>query len=240
MSRKDNVETLLAYAEGQYQDIRERYDEALHNESLDLSVPVKNLMENLRSALDYMAHDIYESCCHAAQVASGKPEPRNIYFPYGHTEADFASGVGSSLPELSSLAPTVYDLIASIQPYRGGDTWLCDLCSILNENKHDQLTPQVRSETETYTVSSDYGRVTIPVNNPSVRIRSLPGAVKLFGVPAQFTDEGIHTAPSDRLKHQRTKWIAFVFKDFNVDVLRLLGKAVPGITGLADDLYRVI
>lgn len=240
MSRKDDVETLLTSAKEQYERICEGYDKALRDESLDFRVPVKNLVENLRSALDYMAHDIYESCCQTAQVTSGKPEPHNIYFPYGRTEADFKSAVGSSLPALSSLAPNAYDLVASIQPFRCSDTWLCNLCSILNEKKHDQLTPQIRSETVTHTVSSGFGSVTIPVNDPSVRIRSLPGAVKIFGVPAQFTDDGIQTAPSDSLKHQRTKWVAFLFKGSNINVLGLLNKAVPGITNLAKNLYKEI
>jgi len=240
MSRKEDVEMVLTVAKKQHEDICEAYNKALHDESLDLRVPVKNLMENLRSALDYMAHDIYELCCQTARVASGKPKPRNIYFPYGRTEANFKSGVGSSLPQLATLAPNVYDLITSIQPFRCGDNWLYDLCSILNEKKHDRLTPQIRSETETYTVSSGTGSVTIRVNDPSVHVRSLPGAVKIFGVPAQFTDQGIRTAPSDKLTHKRTKWVAFLFEDTNTNVLDLLNKAVPGISNLAKRLYKEI
>ena len=197
-------------------------------------------MENLRSALDYMAHDIYESCCQTTRLASGKPEPRNIYFPYGRSEADFRSGVGSSLPGLDTLAPNVYSLIALIQPFQRGDNWLYDLCSILNEKKHDRLTPQKRLETETYTVSSKTGSVTIRVNDPSGYVRSVPGAVKIFGVPAQFTDQGIRTAPSDKLTHKRTKWVAFLFEGTNVNVLGLLNKAVPGISDLAKKLYKEI
>ena len=117
MSRKDDIEVTLAAARDQYENICEAYDRALRDESLDLRVSVKNLMENLRSALDYMAHDIYESCCQTARLASGKPEPRNIYFPHGRSEADFRSGMGSSLPGLDTLASNVYSLIASIQPF---------------------------------------------------------------------------------------------------------------------------
>jgi hypothetical protein len=240
MSRKDDTETILAEARSQYENLRKAYDKALRDESLDLRVSVKNLMENLRSALDYMAHDVYESCCQAARLASGRPDPRNIYFPYGRSEADFRSGVGSSLPGLDTLAPDVYSLIASIQPYQDGDNWLYNLCSILNEKKHDRLTPQVRKETETYTVSSKSGSVTIRVNDPSGHVRSVPGAVKIFGVPAQFTDQGILTAPSDKLTHKRSKWVAFLFEGTNVNVLGLLDKAVPGISDFAEKLYDEI
>lgn len=240
MSRQLDVEMLLASARDQYEDIYEAYDKALRDESLDLRVSVKNLMENLRSALDYMAHDIYESCCQTAQLASGKPEPRDIYFPYGSSEADFRSRVGSSLPGLRALAPNVYSLIAWIQPFQCGDNWLNDLCLILNENKHNRLTPQKRSESEVYAVSSKAGSVSILVNDPSVHVRSLPGTVEVFGVPAQFSDQGIRTAPSDKLTHKRIRWVAFLFEGTNVNVLGLLSKAVPGISDLAKRLYRQI
>lgn len=240
MNRKSDIDVILAAATQQYESIRREYDKALQDQSLDLRVPVKNLMENLRSALDYMAHDIYEACCQAPRAASGQPDPRNVYFPYGRTEADFRSGVGSSLPGLSTHAPVVYNLLLSIQPFRCGDKWLYDLCSILNEKKHDRLKAQVRSETETYTVESQFGSITIPVNNPNVKISSLPGAVEIFKVPAEFTDNGIRTAPSDQLKHKRTKWIAFTFDGADVNVIGLLDKAVLGVKEFAEQLYREI
>ncbi len=240
MNRKNDVETILSAAKEQYESIRKDYDRALQDQSLDLRVPVKNLMENLRSALDYMAHDIYEACCRAARVASGMPDPCNIYFPYGQSEAYFRSGVGSSLPNLAINNPAVYDLIALIQPFRSGDTWLYDLCSILNEKKHNKLKAQVRSETETHTVESEFGNVTIPVNNPNIKITSMPGAVKIFGVPAEFTSNGIRTAPSDKLKHKRTKWVAFSFEGSDVNVIGLLDKSVANIANLAERLYKEI
>ncbi len=238
MSRKEDVEMVLAEAKKQHEEICDAYNKEFCNEALDLHVPVKNLMENLRSALDYMAHDIYESCCQAERVATGKSEPRNIYFPYGRTETDFRSSVGSSLPGLATLAPNAYDLLISLQPFRCGDSWLYDLCSILNEQKHDRLTPQMRSETETYTVSKGTGNVTIRINDPSVHVRSLQGAVKIFGVPAQFTDQGIRTAPSDQLTHERTRWVAFLFEGTSTNVLTLLNTAVPIISNLGKRLYE--
>jgi hypothetical protein len=240
MNRKNDVNVILKAAREQYDDIRKGYDTALQDQSLDLRVPIKNLMENLRSALDYMAHDIYETCCQAAQVAAGKPNPRNIYFPYGRTEADFKSGVGSSLPGLSISAPVVYDLIVSVQPFRCSDDWLYSLCSILNEKKHDKLQAQVRSEVETHTVENEFGSVTIPVNNANIGISSMPGAVKIFGVPAEITKEGIRTAPSDRISHKRTKWVAFLFDGTDINVIGLLDRAVAGVTELAVQIYKRI
>jgi hypothetical protein len=240
MSRKDDVNTIIVAAKKQYEGIRKEYDNALRKQSYDLRVPVKNLMENLRSALDYMANDIYDTCCQASRVLAGKSDPRNIYFPYGRTEADFKSGVGSSLPDLERKNPAVYTLIESIQPFRCNNTWLYDLCSILNEKKHNKLTAQIRSETEIYSVESEHGCVSIPVNNPNVKVTSMPGAVKIFGVPAEFTNEGIKTAPSDRLIHKRTKWVAFTFEGSDINVIGMLDKAVANIIDFAHKLYTLI
>jgi len=240
MNRKSDVGAILIAATQQYDTVRQDYERALRDKSLDLRVPLKNLMENLRSALDYMAHDIYESCCQSTRTASGQPDPKSIYFPYGKTEADFKAGLGSSLPGLATNAPDVYKILISIQPFICGDTWLCDLCVILNEKKHDRLKAQERSESETYTVESQHGSVTIPVNNPNKKATSLPGAVKIFGVPAEFREDGIHTAPSDTLKHKRTRWVAFIFEGTNVNVINLLDKATAGIENLAEELYQRI
>jgi hypothetical protein len=239
MNRKSDVYTIITEAKKQYERILKEYDRALREQSLDLRVPVKNLMENLRSSLDYMSHDIYETCCQATRITSGKSRPRNIYFPYGDTEKNFKSAIGSSLPDLADSNPTVYDLIASIQPFRCKDTWLYDLCLIVNENKHDKLKAQERSEKDIYTVESEHGYVGIPVNDPNIRITSTPGAVKIFGVPAEFTSEGIKTAPS-KLIHKRTKWVAFTFEGSNINVIAMLDRSITFIPDFADKLYMLI
>lgn len=240
MNRKNDTKVIVDAAFEQHRQITAGYEAALRNKSLDLRVSVKNAMENLRSALDYMAHDIYEVCCQPKRTANGLPDPKNIYFPYGRTEHDFKSGVGSSLPGLDKASPPVYELLLSIQPFTCGDNWLHELCSILNEKKHDRLTEQVRTETQTHTVQGPQGSTTIPVNNPNVKVVSKPGAVKIFGVPAEFHQDGIYTAPSPDLQHVRTTWVGFTFAGTDVNVIGLLNKAVAGVKKFSDDLYELI
>lgn len=241
MNRKNDTQALLDAASEQHKQIAAGYESALRNKSLDLRVPVKNAMENLRSALDYMAHDIYEACCQPKRAANGLPDPKNIYFPYGRTENDFKSGAGRSLPALDTASPLVYKLLVSIQPFTCGDDWLYQLCSILNEKKHDRLTEQVRTETQTHTVQNRQGStMTIPVNNPNAKVISKPGAVEIFGVPAEFREDGIYTAPSPDLQHIRTIWVGFLFAGTDVNVIGLLNKAVTGVTKIAEELYKLI
>jgi hypothetical protein len=240
MNRKSDVESILHSASQQYRDICQDYEKALRDKSLDLRVPVKNLMENLRSALDYMSHDIYENYCQPNQPTVGNSKTPRIYFPYGRTDADFKSSIGRSLPGLANSSPEIYQMIQSIQPFSCGDAWLCDFSEILNEKKHNKLTTQMRSESETYTIESKQGSVTIPVNNPKMKVVSRPGGVKLFGVPAEFREDGIYTVPSTELKHRRTKWIAFTFSGTNVNVISLLEKATMGINAFVEMLYQQI
>ncbi|MBW8041199.1 MAG: hypothetical protein FVQ85_14515 [Planctomycetes bacterium] len=239
MSRKNDVAAILKAASEQHKEIKAKYDDALRNKSMDLKIPVKNLMENLRSSLDYMAHDIYEACCKPSRSASAQPDPKNIYFPYAKTEQDFRSHVGAVLPGLQSQSVAVYDLLLSIQPFKCNNTWLYDLCSVLNENKHERLVPQERKETETYSVKGQHGSVTIR-RGPGSSVTSKPGAVKTFGVPAQFMGDAIASDPRGGLDHVITRWVSFMFEGTNINVLGLLNKSVATIQEFVDELYKNI
>jgi hypothetical protein len=237
MKRYDDIIALIQESTGQYDEIKGSYEKSLRDKSLDIRIKVKNLIENLRSVLDYTAHDIYEVVCKSHRQKLNKPHPRNIYFPYGRNESDFRSSITKSLPDLKGLSGSVYSLIRNVQPFVSGNLWLCDLCDVNNENKHDRLTPQTREEIETYAVEGPQGSVSIISNNPNIRVTSRQDAVKIFGVQAQFTPEGIKTAPSN-LKHRRTVWVSFVFEGTSINVLNLLKNAVPGVQDLVKSIYR--
>ncbi len=141
------------------------------------------------------------------------------------------------MPDIEILSMPIFTIIKSVQPFISSSPWVCDLCSISNENKHDRLTPQSREEVETYTVEGNQGSVSVIVNNPNVQVTSQPGAVSIFGVPAQFTPEGIKTAPSN-LRHKRTVWVSFVFEGTSINVINMLNSAVPNVKALANSIYE--
>lgn len=238
MSRRDDVDAILEAAAKQLNEVKAKYDEALRDKSMDLRVPVKNLMENLRSSLDYMAHDIYDICCKPSLIATEQPYPRKIYFPYAKSEQDFKSRIDAVLPGLQAQSNAVYDLLLSVQPFECNDTWLHDLCKVLNENKHDRLVPQERKETRTYSVEGQNGSVTI--TSPGASVTSKPGAIKIFGVPAQFMGDAITTDPCGGLEHVITRWVSFTFEGTGVHVLDLLNKSVAAIRSFRDELYKHI
>jgi len=236
MKRYNDVFLLIQESKKQFDEVKKLYDKSLEDKSLDIRINVKNLMENLRSILDYTARDIYEDVCRNHRQKLGKTDPRNIYFPYGRKENDFKSGIGSNLPDINNLSPSIYSAIKSIQPFVSNNSWLCDLCEINNTNKHDKLTPQIRNEIETYTVKGPNVEVSIISNNPNVKVTSQPGAVKIDGVPTQFTHEGIKTEQS-HLQHRKDVWVSFVFEGTNINVLNLLNNTVPGIEALVISIY---
>lgn len=237
MKRYKDAIALIQESTKQYEEVKDLYDKALRDKSLDIRIKVKNLMENLRSILEYTTHDIYEDICEPHCRKLGKRVPRNIYFPYGRTENDFKSSIANSLPDIEILSMPIFTIIKGVQPFISSSPWICDLCSINNENKHDRLTPQSREEVETYTVEGNQGSVSVIVNNPNVQVTSQPGAVSIFGVPAQFTPEGIKTAPSN-LRHKRTIWVSFVFEGTTINVMNLLNSAVPNVKALANSIYE--
>ena len=77
MSRKTDIEALLNRADKTLPKINEEYEKALHDKTIsaDLRIDIKDYFGNLRSVLDYLAHDIVEKHCPTAN-------PKDIlYFP---------------------------------------------------------------------------------------------------------------------------------------------------------------
>lgn len=241
--RKDQVDALIEHAKTDLDKIEEQYNKALEETTIpsSLQIDIKNYMENLRSALDYIAHDIYEQQIAPHRASTGKPEISKIYFPYGKTENDFKSGVGSSLPELKNVSPNLYSTLEAIQPYKIGDNWLFDFCSTLNEKKHDTLTPQKREEKRGLNI--DFGGAKIQLGPGSSIsgtgfIGTGTGGIHLQGDTISGDSPAHRT--SGKVKQTIIRWISFKFADTGVEVLPLLRKALTGIEDLSNDVYQKI
>jgi hypothetical protein len=235
--RQDSVNALLSHAKADLAKIEEDYNASLQQKDIvpSLQIDIKNLMENLRSALDYMAHDIYEKIIRPVRNAKGQPEVSMIYFPYGKDKNDFKSAIGRSFPELDSISGTVFFLVERIQPHKCGNSWLYDFCSILNDNKHNSLTPQTRKERKSYKIGPRRGKPAISA--PAGAIKAPPGAIRIGDHPVIFDPNTEIPYPTPGLQVEVTTWISFLFTDTNVEVLPLLRLANKEIESLAKDLY---
>ena len=88
MSYFDDAKDLVGHAREELPKIQKAYDECLHEQSVKrtLLIEIKNLMENLRSALDFTAHGLFDKYGY-----SSRPNPK-VYFPYaslGQAQATF-------------------------------------------------------------------------------------------------------------------------------------------------------
>jgi hypothetical protein len=137
MERYTDIVELLEFVTSDIALIAEEYEAARKDEEQShvLRPRIKACFENLRSALEYSAQDIW---------ASYTRKKNSVYFPYGKDEKCFTSSVNKNLPALKEQAPEVFNLVENLQPHKSGDDWLYVLCKHTNFNKHNRLSGQVR------------------------------------------------------------------------------------------------
>lgn len=153
MKRATSIEALLRKAGADFTQLRTAYDSSLHEKHVreDMKVAIKNIFENLRSCLDYFAHDIFDTHCISAK------KPDRLYFPIRATPGEFNQAIARDYPNLQSTSKAAFDILEAIQPYR--DPWLDQFNKLNNHNKHQNLVQQTRTESRRVTVSRDGGSV---------------------------------------------------------------------------------
>ncbi|MFZ5941801.1 MAG: hypothetical protein ACOYXB_14620 [Bacteroidota bacterium] len=118
----DDIELLLAYTEGQNKELAK----SINDECVNV-VLLKNILENLRSVLDYIAIDL-------ATLTGDRN--RNIFFPYGRRQNHFKISIKRNLPKLQEKRPDLFNEIEKIQPFISKNNWLVELCELTNSAKH--------------------------------------------------------------------------------------------------------
>jgi hypothetical protein len=236
--RDSDVKSLLTHVDGSLVDIKSAYERSLREKNIPVSlrINVKNAMENLRSCLDYMAQDIAEVVIIPYRTANSLSVLKRVYFPYGKDKQSYYESVNRNLPDLQSVRSVIYALIEGIQPHACGNTWLYDLCSILNANKHKSLSPQERTERQTYKVGRQGGGASISA--PAGAIKAPPGAISIGGAPVIFDPITGIPMKTPGLEVSVTTWVSFVFQDTNVQVYPLLVIALREIRETSEKLYK--
>lgn len=236
--RNNDIENLLAHVEKSLVNIKNSYDQSLHDKDIPafLCIDIKNVMENLKSALDYMAQDVAITISN--RKANNAALRKKIYFPYGKNKQDYDSSIKKNLPDLEIVRPDIYSLIEGIQPHTCGNAWLYDFCQILNENKHNSLSPQTRTSQKAYSVGLE-GKFPA-ISAPAGEIIAPAGAISIDGIPVEFDlNTGIPHQTSG-LEVMVTTWVRFVFQDTNIEVYPLLQIALNKIREASRKLYEKI
>jgi hypothetical protein len=217
-SRKASIQALFVKADGQIAQIEAEYNKSLHAQAIDpaLRIDIKNVCENLRSVLDYLAADIRERHCPAASASD------RFYFPILPDKKTFNSRLNQWFPGLRQSAPAVASLLESAQPFQVGQAWLGQFNLLNNENKHGDLVEQTRVETQqTRVTGQGGGQVSW---GPGV---TFGGDVSVMGVPIDPRTQ--LPIPHPSIKVERITWVDFQFAGIGASALGLLKQARAGI-----------
>lgn len=219
MKRAPSIEALLKKASADFTALKTAYDSSLHEKHIreDLKVLIKNIFENLRSCLDYIAQDTFETYCSTAK------KPDRLYFPIRTSEPDFRQAVAKDFPGLELTANVVYTLLDSVQPYR--DLWLGQFNRLNNHNKHQDLVEQTRTEACHVTVSRGGCSVSW---GPGVTFGS--AGVSVVGVPIDPTTQ--LPISNTVAKTEIVTWVDFRFKEINRPVLPFAESSIQNVTKL--------
>lgn len=222
MKRAPSIEALLRKVQSDSLELKRAYDSSLHEKHVreDLKVDIKNIFENLRSCLDYLAHDIFEALC-----PSGKA-PNRLYFPIRPTAVEFNQAVNKDYPNIQTTSKAVYDILEAVQPYRA--PWLGQFNRLNNDNKHQDLVEQTRTETRRVTVSRGGGSVSWGAGV------TFGGGVSVMGVPIDPRTQ--MPVPNNIAKTEVVTWVDFLFKDNNESVLPFIETSLKNVEKIFRDL----
>jgi hypothetical protein len=227
-SRGKSRAALVARIDFDLAKVEAGYNASLEARSIaiDLKIDIKNVGENLRSVLDYLAHDVRDKYCPTA-----KPSER-FYFPILPDRAQFEAQVDRWYPGLRTGGPGLWAYLESIQPYQSGREWLGLFNRLNNENKHGDLVEQTRIEIQQVRATSSGGG-NVSWNPAGVKFGS---GVSIAGVPVDPRTQ--MPVPHPSLRVEKITWVDFKFAGMNVSALWLLRSAVAGIKGIDAEVER--
>ena len=218
MKRAVSIEALLRKAAADFADLKRAYESSLAQKhvSEDLKVSIKNIFENLRSCLDYLAQDVFETHCRGAK------KPDRLYFPIRSTPPEFQQAITKDFPGLPVASKSAYDIIEAAQPYHA--PWLGWFNKLNNHNKHQDLVEQTRTEARRVTVSRGEGSVSW---GPGV---TFGGGVSVMGVPIDPRTQ--MPVPNTVATTEVAVWVDFRFREIDQSVLPFLDASLQNVNEL--------
>lgn len=218
MSRSKSIDALLKKSNKDLVILKKDYEAALHAKQIseEIKIDIKNIFENLRSALDYLAHDISE------HLATSKP--KILYFPIRHSLAEFTATMAKDYPGVEGNNTDIYSILEQVQPYN--KPWLGNFNKLNNNNKHQKLVEQTRTESRHVSVTS-HGSGGGVSWGPGV---TFGGNISVMGVPIDpYTQLPV---PNNQVKTEITIWINFIFEDIGESVLPFIQQSITEVCNI--------
>lgn len=236
-SRYEDAKEVLADAERLIAELSVTYAKAVSDEEVLLAskIHIKGAVEGVRSALEYTSQDIWRSYT---------TKKNSVYFPYGKDEAAFLVSVKRNLPALKEQAPLLFGLVESIQPFITGESWLSELCTVSNFNKHNGLSGQLRKNSPGNRVAfcgiviEDCEDVTILNSSVNGVPIGKNGVVKFS---SSSTTSFIREQLNDALPFNREfDWVEFHIDITGSDALLMLKKAHFEVSNFVEKVHKEI
>jgi hypothetical protein len=225
MKRTSSIEALLRKSQATLINLKRDYAASLHQKvvSDDLKVDIKNIFENLRSCLDYLAHELFEGICGNAKL------PDRLYFPIRSSRVEFNKVMNRDYVGLEKANKAVFDFLESVQPYN--NPWLGNFNQLNNENKHLDLVEQTRTEERHVAVSAPGGGSVSW--GPGV---TFGGGVSVMGVPIDPRTQ--LPIPNNQVNTQITTWVDFKFKENGLSAMLFVEDSIKQVQRIFDDLKK--
>lgn len=235
MSRYDDIQAQLQVANATLVAIKKSYQTSLEVKEISpqLKIEIKNYLENLRSVLDYLAKEINERYCTRRTKA---------YFPTSCEDPQaFRRHIHRYFPGLETTPKGLHEKLESYQPYTTNAPKSLPLfATLVNENKHDRLSPQTRTEKRGLKLDfSGGGGITLGTDaqiTGTGRIVSGGHTLDLRGKVISG-DSPAEDLPKT-IKQTVIIWVGFRFDAIDREVLPFLGEALGMVEGIANDLAK--
>src|ERR1035437_793065 len=225
MQRTQSIEALIRRSRNAYADLRRAYEASLHEKRIreDLKVDIKNTFENLRSCLDYLARELFETFCKGAKKSD------QLYFPIRQTAAEFTKAMDRDYPGLETACLPVFGALEGIQPYR--DPWLGQFNRLNNENKHADLVEQTRTEDRRGSVTRPSGGAVSWGSGVT-----FGSGVSVLGV--SIDPQTQLPVPNNQVVTKITTWVDFKFKEGDLSVLPFIELSISRVELLFREISK--
>ncbi|WP_339260152.1 hypothetical protein MKZ12_09820 [Paenibacillus sp. FSL R5-0713] len=220
---------LLEDAENQLDLIKIGYENSAEEKEISglFRLKIKHFLDNIRSALDYAAWQIYiEKSRNNVQERNRERHEKAIYFPVFKVKRYFDDAISNKFPGLEESSSEIINILESVQAFNteNGTNWTTYLVELSNNNKHRHLTQQIKRET----VYID----NLVTNDGNVRIQGLTfvseNGSSAFGMnDINITNMTLGDYP-EQFSYEGNVEIEFIFNDIEQPVLPVLEDMLHG------------
>lgn len=241
MSHFQDAQDLIIHTKEKFEQIKIAYSQSIQNQEIkkSLLIDVKNLMENLRSALDFCAYGLFE------KYGFSKKNRPQIYFPYATLKTSKVAFqrekiIENKIPGIESR-PDIVKLIEEYQHFQSpNNKWLPVFMDLNNENKHLKLTPQTKKNQKQLIIAS--GNKGLPFGIGS-QITIENGAKFQFGNTVIEGNQTFSAENPPKIKGAGysvlKSWTAVLFDKNNEEVLPFLEKSLIGVDKIVGELSKI-